>query len=110
MRKFGFVFSVAVGLLLTAQLFAMDFSFSACTLDGKTATLQIVLNDDAIAKNPHIPATIENAFRLAANGMSANDLVGEKGFMAFVSNITDKEWDAIDSANAPAIDEQLTCK
>lgn len=100
--------ALALALTLsTTVLLAKEVSFTSCTNDQKSVTLVVDVNDDLAAKHP-VVLHIAKAFDIAAQSMTAADLIGEPGFVTFASNLDQTDYEAINQLAIPVVTG--TCK
>lgn len=95
---FGFVASAA------------EVTFRACTSDSYAVALTVDLNDQSLAKNPKIPAGVAAAFKATASVLRLDELLTDKGFILFMSKLTEEEQYALPATiDYPALISN-TCK
>lgn len=89
------IVATVLALLVSATAFAQDFAFRACTSDKKIAVLAVNLNPESIAADTRIPGQIAKVFTDAATGLTAEQLVGREGAIAFFTGLSDEAKAAI---------------
>lgn len=81
--------ATVLALLVSASVFAQDFAFRACTSDNKLVVLAVNLDPESVAADTRIPGIVAKAFTVAATDLTAEQLVGREGAIAFFSGLSD---------------------
>lgn len=87
-------------LLTTFPLLAKDFNITACTADQKKVVLTIDLVDGTA---PAIAADIKGAFQAVASRLDVETLLSGEGFRAFIQNLTEEDYNAIQGIAGPPV-------
>ena len=101
--------ALALTSLFSTAAMAKEVDMTACTKDGKTVTMKMVLRDDALQANPAIEKHITDAFVKTANSTAADDLQNEsKGGPFFSRELASEDIAAIDNdfSRSPVIGAQ----
>lgn len=80
--------SLIIALALGSTLMAKDLTITACTADRKVAALGVSFVDETPA---NIEAEVRKAFTEAAKGLTAEELQGREGFLAFMAGLSDED-------------------
>ena len=105
-----FVPAVTLAMLLVSpMLFAKDFQYTACTVDHITTTLDVTLNDDALAKQPELAQVVQDAFTKTASLLTTEELVSAPGYQTFLSYLSDAAKQAIDGISGPPTLHGVKC-
>lgn len=99
--------AIALVLILAGSAAAKALTFSACTADGKPATLTAVINDNASIA---VSQNVAQAFTNAAAALPAERLITFEGFKFFVAGLSDEAKQNVEIPEAPAIDVKGSCK
>lgn len=94
------VIATILALFLATSTFALGLNIVGCTRDQKAATLSLDLIDSV---SQEIFIGIMEAFEATANYLTAEDLVSQKGFEVFRSNLSEEEFNAIEGFNGPPV-------
>lgn len=101
------IITIVIALALGATLLAKDLTVTACTSDKKTVSLSLSLNDETPAT---VVSNVTLAFDTAARSMSAEDLLGRAGFLAFVANLSDDDRKYVEGLSGPPTVTGDTCQ
>lgn len=102
---------VLVLMLASISLQAKDIAYTACTADNKVTVLNIVLNDQNLKSNPSAEKAIGYVFVSVAKGLSAAQLTGHEGYVAFITSLAEPDREVIDHLTGPPlIIEGMSCK
>lgn len=96
------VIGTVLALLISVTAFAKALTITACTEDKKAVALEVVINDTIAAQHP-VEDHITVAFNVAASVMTAEELLGEKGFKTFASQLDEIDSYAIEGLTAPTV-------
>lgn len=102
-------FLVVLLALATTTAYAKPATVTGCTNNQQSVSLTIDINEDLAPPQHPVLAHIQAAFANAAKDHSSGDLATEIGFRAFLSNLDQQDYDAINSIAAPPV-VTGTCK
>jgi hypothetical protein len=87
-----------VALFVATGAIAGTLTSVACTADHKSASLTLLTVDGT---SKVIEDEIKAAFQKTATSLSADELVGPDGFDAFISKLSEEDFEAISELTGP---------
>lgn len=96
MRKL--IVSFVAALMLSVSVYAAQLAIPGCTLDHKSVRLTLVTADNTPTE---VEKHIATAFATAAKDLTAEELLSDKGYNAFVSQLTPADIEAILELQGP---------
>ena len=90
--------AVALALSLSTVALAKELALTGCTLDKQAVAVVIDVVD--ITDHP-VAEHIQTAFANAASQLTAEELLGEPGFVTFVSGLDETDFTAINYIAGP---------